>query len=346
MVKRVNFVDKKALVEGNILGKIRITGLETMEFDGWIIERYGSNEEVEKAIRDAIKDVSDKEVTLYVPEHNPVIMVALPKTSVIKFLEKSFRKVLMEMKNTNFSFNMNTYDDWADEVDDSISNLLEALFYCMVKNSNAYKMEKCHSCWKYILEVARRRFEKPFWEEDSYKVFTLDIALMYVMAGPEYVKKSLITDYENLGSVAYQLAIRIGAYFNESSITDPESFYKDERGWNILFSTQVRKKGEKEFQDITFAFTTNDNSNTVEIMVMFDNPNKKDMAEIFTIITGTLAETGLLEKYEELKIAPENPEIPTVVFSINHKGMIDYDFLDDIAEVRNVCIESAVLIAE
>jgi len=114
-------------------------------------------------------------------------------------------------------------------------------------------------------------------------------------------------------SSIHRYTIFIGIHFNESSITDPESFYKDKRGWNILFSIQVRKKGEKEFQDVTFAFTTNDNRNIVEMMVMFDNPNKKDMAEIF---------------------------------SINYKGMTDYDFLDDIAEVRNVCIESAVLIAE
>lgn len=47
-----------------------------------------------------------------------------------------------------------------------------------------------------------------------------------------------------------------------------------------------------------------------------------------------------------MKIAPVNPEIPTVVFSIKHKGILDYDFLNDIEEVRKICIESAVLIAE
>ncbi len=346
MVKRVNLVDKKALVEGNVLGKIRTAGLETMEFDGWLVERFGSREGVRKAIRDAVKDVSDKEATLYVPEHNAVRMIALPKTNMIKFLDKSFMQVAMELKDTGFPFDMGTVDNWADEVDDSVSNLLEALFYCMVKNSNSYKTERCHSCWKYVLGLARKRFEHPLWEEDSYKAFTFETALMYVVAGAEYVKKAMITEYENFGSTAYRLAVRIGAHFNESSLTDPESFYKDKRGWNILFSTGVRKKGDKEFQDVSFAFTTNDNSDTVEMVAMFDNPNKKDLAEVYAVITGRLFEGGLLEKYEELKVAPENPEIPTVVFSINHKGMTDYDFLDDIAEVRNVCIESAVLIAE
>lgn len=346
MVKRINFVDRDALVMGNVMAKIRTAGLDTMEFDGWLVNRYGSNEEVRKAVRDAVKDVSDKEATLYVPEHNAVRMIVLPKTNVIKFLDKSFMQVAMELKDTGFPFDMGTVDNWADEVDDSVSNLLEALFYCMVKNFDSYKSERCHSCWKYILGVARKRFEHPLWEEDSYKAFTFETALMYVMAGAEYVKKALITEYENLGSTAYQLAIRIGAHFNEKSLTDPETFYKNEKGWNILFCTQVRKKGYEEFQDITFAFTANDNSDTIEMTAMFDNPNSKGLDKIFAIIVGRLAENGLAEKYRKIKIAPEKAEIPTVVFSIKHKGITDYDCLIDIEEVRKICIESAVLIAE
>lgn len=345
MVKRVNLVDREALVTGKVLETIRIAGLDKMEFKEWLVERYGSNEKVREIIRDAVSGVSDKEATLYVPDRNPVSMITLPKTNVIKFLEKSFQKVLMEMQNTNFSFDTKTFDDWADEVDDSISNLLEALFYYMVRNSNAYKIEKSHSCWKYVLEVARRKFEMPLWGEDSYRVYILDTALMYVTAGPEFVKKSMLNDYENLGSLAYQLAIRIGVHFNESSVTDPDTFYKDEKGWNILFGTKIRKKGDVEFQDITFACTTNDNSNTVEMAVMFDNPNNKGMAEIVAIIVGRLDEAGLVEKYDELKVAPENPQIPTVVFTIKHKGIADYDFLDDIEELRKVCFESAIVIA-
>lgn len=79
---------------------------------------------------------------------------------------------------------------------------------------------------------------------------------------------------------------------------------------------------------------------------MFDNPNSKGLDKIFAIIVGRLAENGLAEKYRKIKIAPENAEIPTVVFSIKHKGITDYDFLNDIEEVRKICIESAVLIAE
>lgn len=345
MVKRVNFVDRDALVMGNVVSRIRTTGLDTMEFDEWLVNRYGSNEKVRKAVRDAVKDVSDKEATLYVPEHNAVRMVALPKTNVIRFLDKSFKQVLIEMKNTGFSFDTNTYDDWSDEVDDSVSNLLEALFYYIVKNSDAYKIEKCHSCWKYVMELARRRYENPFWGEDSYKVFVLDTVLIYAVGGPELVKESSLSDYEYAGTLAYQLAIRIGAHFNESSITDPESFYKDEKGWNILFCTQVRKKGDEEFQDITFGFTTNDNSDVIEMTAMFDNPNSKGLAEIYTIIVGRLVENGLTEKYGTIKISPVNPEIPTVMFSVRHKGITDCDFLDDIEKIRNICIESAVLIA-
>ena len=346
MVKRVNFVDRDALVMGNVVSKIRTTGLDTMEFDEWLVNRYGSNEEVRKAVRDAVKDVSDKEATLYVPEHNAVRMIVLPKTNVIKFLDKAFMQVAMELKDTGFPFDMDKVDNWTDEVDDSISNLLEALFYCMVKNSNAYKTERCHSCWKYVLELSRRGFENPLWGEDRYKLFTFETALMYVVAGSEYVKKALLTEYENLGSTAYQLAIRIGTHFNEGSLTDPETFYRDERGWNILFCTQVRKKGHGEFQDITFGFTANDNSDAIEMTAMFDNPNSKDLAEILAIIVGRLTENGLAEKYRKIAIAPEDTEIPTVVFSVKHKGITDYDFLDDIGEIRNICIESAVLIAE
>lgn len=344
MVKRVNLVDREALVAGKVLETIRVAGLDGMEFAGWLIERYGSNEKVRKAIEEAVKGIEDKEVTLYVPEHNPVSMVLLPKFNVIKFLEKSFQKVLLEMHNTNFPFDTSTYDDWANEVDDSISNLLEALFYCMVKNCNVYKIEKSHSCWKYVLGLAKMYYESPNWEEDSYRVFALDMAIGYVAGGGEQLKRAIIRDFENFDSLAHRLAIRIGAHFNESSITDPESFYKDEKGWNLLFSTQVRKKGEAKFQDITFAFTLNDNSNDIEMMVMFDNEKGKSVAEIVSIVVDKLIKAGVAEKYETLKIASDKV-IPTIVFNIKHKGVTDVDFLTDIEEVRNVCIVSALDIA-
>lgn len=345
MVKRVNLVDIEALVAGKVLDTIRVAGLDEMEFEGWLIERYGSNEKVRKAIEEAVKGVEDKEATLYVPEHNPVRMVWLPKANVIKFLDMAFRQVLTEMCNANFSFDKRNYDYWADEVDDSISNLLEALFYYMVKNSNAYKTEKGHICWKYLLEVARMQFEGPCWSEGNYKAFTLDAVLIYVLAGPEHVKKALITEYENFDSSAYRLAVRIGSRFHESSITDPESFYKDEKGWNILFGSRIRKKWSVKSQDITFKFTTNDNRNNVEMMAMFDNEKSKNLNEILAIIVGRLAEARLIEKYGTFKVAPDNTEIPTVVFTINHKGMTDYDFLDDIEDVVRICAESAIEIA-
>lgn len=346
MVKRVNLVDGKALVEGKVLETVKITKLDTVEFDGWLIEKYGSNEEIRKVIREAVKDESDKEVTLYVPERNPVSMIPLPEFNVTKFLDKALHNILTEMYKTNFHFNSDSYDDWSDEVDDSISNLLEALFYYMVKNSNAYKREQCHSCWKYILELARMHYESPDWEEDSYRVHVLDTAIHYVLTGAEKTKEAIYSTYENFYSLAHRLAIRIGAHFNEKSITNPESFYKDERGWHILFSNLVRIKGDEKYQDVTFEFTLNDNSNEVVMMVMFDNEKNKSMPEITQIIVEELINANLEEKHGMIKVAPENRGIPTFVFTFKHKGVKDFDFIEDIEEIRNICFMSAMKIAQ
>lgn len=346
MVKRVNLVDGKALVEGKVLETVKITKLDTVEFDGWLIEKYGSNEEIRKVIREAVKDESDKEVTLYVPERNPVSMIPLPEFNVTKFLDKAFHNILTEMYKTNFHFNMDSYNDWSDEVDDSISNLLEALLYYMVKNSNAYKRERCHGCWKYILELARMRYESPDWEEDCYRIYVFDIMLNYILVGAEETKKELCKEYENFYSIARRLAIRIGTYFNEKSITNPDLFYKDEKGWHILFSNLARIKGDEKYQEVTFGFTLNDNSNEVEMLVMFDNKKNKSMPKITQIIVEELINANLEEKYGMIKVAPENRDIPTVVFTFKHKGIKDFDFIEDIEEIRNICFMSAMKIAQ
>lgn len=200
MVKKVSFVDSETLLSEDVLATISTAGLDGMEFEEWLVEKYGSNDRVRQVIRDAIEGSSDEEATLYVPEHKPVSMVALPKTNVIKFLDKTFHEVAPEIIKTSktHKFSWGCSRKLADRVDDKVSNLLEALFYFMAKNLEAYETEKCHACWGYILECAWMYFWSSDKTEDSCRAFVLDTAVFYAGCGPDVLVDIVANEYRNM----------------------------------------------------------------------------------------------------------------------------------------------------
>jgi len=269
-------------------------------------------------------------------------MILLPTENLMKYFEKAMEAVLVKMLNTNFRFAVNLYDDWVDMVDDSVSNYLEALFYLMANNSRAYENEKCHKCWKYILELAERDEQNVIKDDRLNRMFVLDIALLYTQAGPDRVEESCGREYENYYSVGYRLGMRIGAYIAEEAIMNRDTFFKDEKGWNLYFSTRVRTSDNMDApQDITYCFVLNDESDEIEMSVLFDNPKNKRMSELVLNVCEALEQKGLLEQYGQVKMGT-NTDVPMLVFSIQHKGIYDYDFLEEIEKLMQVCSLAAV----
>ena len=267
-------------------------------------------------------------------ERKPKEMIVLPDAKVMEWIEEAMKKIVATIGVKGVSLNVLLNE----------GELLEAVFCVManIDKFSGYEVKKYNRNWQYVFGLAQKYNEDVNVNEISKRRYVWGIASVYTQGGLNKIGKRHKRDYENYDSIAYaQAKMAMLNFMDERAMDDEKVFYKNGEGWNMVLVSKIRNEDFSKSVEVVYKFVFDDSSDKIKMTVVFDNKKFRSMSDITEIISKELKNTKLRNEYSQFEMAIEKGTC-IVLFSIQHQGISDFGYLEDIKGLIKIASESVL----